>query len=152
MRDKCCYCLLVQLASDLQLHGTAALPDLPIKPLFPECVEFMCTASVRPSKHLIFYSLFSSPSSFPTSETFQWIGFSHQVVKVLLVLQLQHQPFHWDIYIDFSEYWLGLPMGGLQEGKFSPHASSVACCQTITWSCHSGSHSWMKKSSLLLKE
>ena len=39
--------------------------------------------------------------SFPASESFQWVGSLHQLVKVL-ELQLQHQSFQWIFRVDFS--------------------------------------------------
>ena len=42
----------------------------------------------------------SCPQSFPMSESFQWVGFSHQVSNVL-AFQLQHQAFQWIFRVDF---------------------------------------------------
>ena len=36
---------------------------------------------------------------------FQWVGFSHQVAKVL-ELQLQHQSFQWILRVDFFQDWM----------------------------------------------
>ena len=51
---------------------------------------------------------FFSPPAFNLSQhqgLFQWVGFSHQVPKVL-ELQLQHQSFQWIFRIDFLWDWL----------------------------------------------
>ena len=36
---------------------------------------------------------------------FQWVSFSHQVIKIL-ELQFQHQSFQWVFWVDFPEDWL----------------------------------------------
>ena len=44
--------------------------------------------------------------SVPASWSFHCVGFSHQVAKVLELLQLQHQSFQWVHRVDFLKDWL----------------------------------------------
>ena len=60
-----------------------------------------------PSNHPSSFIHFSCLQSFPASRFFQWVGYSHQVAKVL-ELQLQHQSFQWIIRVDFSIGLTGL--------------------------------------------
>ena len=56
----------------------------------------------------ISFSETSFPSCFSLSQhhgLFQWVGSSHQVVKVL-ELQVQHQSFQWIVRVDFLYDWL----------------------------------------------
>ena len=63
--------------------------------------KLMSIESVMPSNHLILcHPLFSRLQSFPASESFPWIGSSHQVAKALAI-QLQHQAFQWIYRTDF---------------------------------------------------
>ena len=51
-------------------------------------------------------TLFSfCPQSFPASGLFQWVGFLHQVTKIL-EFQLQHQSFQWVFRVHFPSDWL----------------------------------------------
>ena len=52
---------------------------------------------------------------------FQWVGSSHQVVKVL-ELQLQHQSFQWIFKIDFLKDWLVWPPCSPRDSQESPPA------------------------------
>ena len=69
-----------------------------LKPMFAE--------SVMPPNHLMLLS--PPPPALSLSQhqgLFQWVGSSHQVVKVL-ELQVQHQSFQWIFRIDFLYDWL----------------------------------------------
>ena len=100
-----CYILLLLfscsvVSNSLQTQGLQHA-RFPCPSLFPRvCLNFMSIESVMLFNHLIL----SSPSlAFSLSQgqgLFQWVGFSHQVAKVL-ELQLQHQSFQWIFRVDF---------------------------------------------------
>ena len=59
---------------------------------------------------------------------FQWVGRSHQVVKVL-ELQLQHQSFQWIIRVDFLQDWLAespCSPRDFQESSPAPQFESIS--------------------------
>ena len=65
----------------------------------------MSIALMMPSNISSSVALFSfCLQSFPASESFQWVGCSHQLTKVL-ELQLQHQYLQWVFRIDFLKNW-----------------------------------------------
>ena len=70
-------------------------------------LKFMSTELVMLSNHLILYCpLLLLSSIFPSMRDeglFQWVGSSHQVVKVL---KLQHQSFQWIFTVNFLPDWL----------------------------------------------
>ena len=73
----------------------------------------MSTESVMASNHLIFCRpLLLLPSIFPSirESLFQWVGFSHQVAKVL---KLQHQSFQWIFRVDLLTGLISLLSKGL---------------------------------------
>ena len=73
-------------------------------------LKLMSIASVMPSNHLVLCCpLLLSPSIFPSIRVFffQWVGSSHQVVKIL-EFQLQHQSFQWIFSISPSNEYSGL--------------------------------------------
>ena len=97
-----CVCLCCSVAKScptLQLHGLQH-----VRPPCPYLLEFVQVhvhwiGDVQPSHPLSP----SSPLAFDLSQhqnLFQWVCFSHQVVKVL-ELQLQHQSFQWVFRVDF---------------------------------------------------
>ena len=62
----------------------------------------------------------SCPPYFPASGSLQWVGFLHQVAKVL-ELQLQHQSFQWIFRVDFLQDWLvGSPCRPRDSQESSP--------------------------------
>ena len=63
-------------------------------------LKLMSIESVMSSNHLILCFPFSPPALnlFQHWGLFQWVGFSHQVAKVL---ELQHQSFQWIFKVDF---------------------------------------------------
>ena len=81
---------------------------------------------------------------------FQWIGYSHQVAKVL-ELQLQHQSFQWIFSVYFLCDWLvwSCSPRDSQESSSTPQFKSISslvlsflCCPTLTsihdyWKNHS---------------
>ena len=85
-------------------HSTPGLPVQHPPPEFTQTHLHRVGDAIQPS-HLL------SPSSPPVlslsqhQDFFQWIGFSHQVAKVL-ELQLQHQSFQWIFRVDFLSDWL----------------------------------------------
>ena len=87
--------------NSLQPHGLQhARPPCP-SPTPRSLLKIMSIASVMPSNHLILIVPFSSRlQSFQASGSFQWVGSSHQVAKIL-EFQLQHQSFQWIFKTDF---------------------------------------------------
>ena len=79
----------------------------PVLPYLPEFAQ----AHVHWVSDAIKLSYLSSPPSPPALNLsphqglFQWVGFLHQVAKVL-ELQLHHQSFQWIFRVDFLEDWL----------------------------------------------
>ena len=82
-------------------------PGFPVLPYLPEFAQ----AHVHWVSDAVKLSYLSSPPSPPALNLsphqglFQWVGFSHQVAKVL-ELQLHHQSFQWIFRVDFLEDWL----------------------------------------------
>ena len=69
-------------------------------------LKFMSSGLVILSNHLrLSYSLLLWLSIFLSISLFQWVGFLHQVAKVL-ELQLQHQSFQWIFRVDLLKDWL----------------------------------------------
>ena len=72
----------------------------------------------------------SSPSALNLSQhqgLFQWVGSSHQLIKVL-DLQLQHQSFQWIVRVDFLWDWLVWPPchpRDSQESSPAPQSKNV---------------------------
>ena len=74
-------------------------------------LKLMSIESVMLSNHCILCCpLLLLPAVFNYQGLFQWVDFSHQVAKVLL-LQLQYQCFQWNEYSGLSAfriYWFGI--------------------------------------------
>ena len=91
------------------------------------------------SNYLIFCCPLRLPSIFPIIDFFQWVGSSHQVVK-LLELQFQQQSFLWIFRVDFLWDWLvWSPSRDSQESSLTPEfkninsvALSLLYSQTLT--------------------
>ena len=70
----------------------------------------------------------SSPSpAFNLSQhqgLFQWVGFLHQVAKVL-ELQLQHQSFQWIFRVDYLAGLISLLLSDSQESSLTPQFKSI---------------------------
>ena len=98
--------------------------------------------------HWVGDTIQTSPPLLPTSSAlslfqhqglFQWVGFSHQVAKVLDV-QLQHQSFQWIFRVDFPLDVLavqGTVKSLLQHHSSKPsilwHRAFFMICHTHTW-------------------
>ena len=110
-------------------HSTPGFPVLYCLLEFAQTLVRGISDAIQPSHPL---SL-PSPPAFSLSQhqgLFQWVGSSHQVVKVL-ELQLQHQSFQWIFRVDsFSIDWFDLLalQGTLK--SFLQHCSSKA---SILW-------------------
>ena len=59
---------------------------------------------------------FCLQSLMSASESFQWVGFSHQVAKVL---EFQHQSFQWILRTDFLWGWLVWSLGSPRDSQES---------------------------------
>ena len=82
----------------------ARLPCPSLSPEFAQTHVHWVGDSIQPSHPL----LPPSPPVLNLSQhqgLFQWVGFSHQMAKVL-ELQLQYQPFQWIFSVDFLEDWV----------------------------------------------
>ena len=80
------------------------LPCPSLSPEFAQTHVHWVGDSIQPSHPL----LPPSPPVLNLSQhqgLFQWVGFSHQMAKVL-ELQLQYQPFQWIFSVDFLEDWV----------------------------------------------
>ena len=91
-------------------------------------LKLMSIESVMPSNHLILSS--PSPPAFNLSQhlgLFQWVGFLHQVAKVL-ELQLQQQSFQWIFRTDsFRMDWLDLlAVQGTLKSLLHHHSSKAS--------------------------
>ena len=94
------------VSDSLQPHGLQHT-RLPCPSLSPRVCSNSSIESVMPSNHLIPCQSPCPPALSLSQHQgfFQWIGSSHQVVKVL-ELQLQHRSFRWIFRVDFFQDWL----------------------------------------------
>ena len=97
---------LLVMSDYLQPHGlqNARFPCASPFPDFDQAHVHWVGDSIQPSHPL----LPPSPPVLNLSQhqgLFQWVGFSHQMAKVL-ELQLQYQPFQWIFSVDFLEDWV----------------------------------------------
>ena len=77
------------------------------------------------SNHVIFCCPLHLPSIFPIIGLFQWVGSSHQLVK-LLELQFQQQSFLWIFRADFLWDWLVWSLSrDSQESFLAPHFKTI---------------------------
>ena len=78
------------------------LGRLPCPSPTPEACSNSCQSSwwCHPTISSSVIPFSSCLQSFPASGSFQWVGSSHQVAKVL-EFQLQHQSFQWIFRVDF---------------------------------------------------
>ena len=92
-------------------------------------LKLISIESVMPSSYLIlFHPRLLLLSIFPNIRVFQWIGFLHQVAKVL-ELQLQHQSFQWTVRVDFLWDWLvcsPCSPRDSQESSLAPQFKSIS--------------------------
>jgi len=94
----CCYSVIELCPDALQPHGLqhAGLLSPPLSPgiCFSSCpLSWWCYLTVSSCA-----APFSScPRSFPASWPFQWVGYSHQVPRVL---EIQHQSLQWIFRFD----------------------------------------------------
>ena len=89
------------VSDSLQLHGLQhARPSCPS--LSPGVHSNSCSLNwwCHPTISSFVIPFSSRPQSFPASGSFQWVGSSHQLAKVL-ERQLQHQFFQWIFKVDF---------------------------------------------------
>ena len=105
-----------------------SMPGLPVHHQLPELTQthvHQVGDAIQPSHPLSS----SSPPAFNLSQhqgLFQWVGFSHQVAKVL-ELQLQHLSFQWIFRTDFlSDGLVGSPSSPRDSQESSPTPSSKA--------------------------
>ena len=91
-------CFLAPSVQQLLFGSVPGLPVLHHLPEFAQTHVHWVGDAIQPSHPL------SSPSpAFSLSQhqgLFQWVGFSHQVARVL-ELQFQHQSFQWTLRVDF---------------------------------------------------
>ena len=93
--------------SALLLFSRPWMPGFPVLHHLPELAQthvYWLSDAIQPSHSL----LLPSPSAlnlFQHQGLFQWVGSSHQVVKVLELL-LQHLSFQWIFRVDFLWDWL----------------------------------------------
>ena len=101
---------------DCSMSGSTVLHDLPE---FDQTNVHWVGDTIQPPHPL----LSPSPFAFNLSQhqgLFQWVGSSHQVVK-LLELQLQQQSFQWIFRVDFLYDWLvGSPFCPRDSQESSP--------------------------------
>ena len=76
-------------------------------PLSPRVCSNSCPLSqwCHPTISSSVTHISSCPQFNQHQDLFQWVGFSHQLAKVL-ELQLQHQSFQWIFRVDFLQDWL----------------------------------------------
>ena len=93
-------------------------------------LRFMFIELVMLSNHLIL--LLPSPPALNLSQhqvLFQWVGFLHQVAKVL---ELQHQFFQWIFRVDFLLELTGLVLQSKGLSRiFSSSKSSILLCSAL---------------------
>ena len=110
--------------------STCSMPDFPVLHHLREFAHIhvhWVGDAIQPSHPL------SPPSPLPSCFLnirvfFQWVGFFHQVAKVL-EFQLQHQSFQWIFRVDLLKDWLvGSPYcpGDSQESSPTPQLKSIS--------------------------
>ena len=115
------YSFVTLTLCNLMNCSTAGFPFLDYLPEFAQTHIHWVNDSIQPSHPL-------SPPSPPTLNfsqhqgLFQWVGSSHQVVKVL-ELQLQYQPFQWMFRVYFLYDWPCCPRVS-QESSPAPQVKS----------------------------
>ena len=89
----------------LRPHGLQARQASLSFTISQSLLTLICTESVMPSNHLIFYHPLLLSLIFPSISLFQWVNSSHQVAKVL-ALQAWYQSFQWIFRVDVLWDWL----------------------------------------------
>ena len=98
-----------------------------------------------PSNYLILcLPLLFLPSISPTISLFQWVGFSHQVAKVL-EFQLQHQSVLWIFRVDCLriDWFDPLPVKGTLKSLLQHHSSKASILGCLAFFMVQLSHLYM---------
>ena len=126
--------VVIQLLSHVQLFvtaWTAACQASLSFTIFWSLLKLMSIESMIPSNHLILSPTSPALNLSQHLGLFEWVGFSHQVAK-LLELQLQHQSFQWIIrLISFRIDWFDLhtqEWNNMGYNKWKQHGNDRGRC------------------------